>query len=106
MVIVGGALVYGVSQLASHSRGTTAAQGSPATARDLHAAATKGDTAAVTGAVQAGAGIDEPIVDEPGRTGMTPLMCAAMGNHVETVRALLKAGAKADARAEDGRTAL
>src|SRR5262249_2357899 len=40
------------------------------------------------------------------RSGMTPLICAAFSGNAETVAMLIDKGAKVDARAADGRTAL
>lgn len=86
------------------------ASGHPAAAispTDLHEAATKGDVAAIEKAVIAKANLDARIEGLPGlKSGLTPLMAAAQAGKADAVRALLKAGAKADATTKDGWTPL
>ncbi len=72
----------------------------------LHEAARKGDAAGVQAALSSGADVNALVKGVEGRTGMPPLICAAYEGNAETVKALLAAKAKVDARAEDGRTAL
>ena len=64
-------------------------------------AAEKGDLGTVRRLVAEGVAIDQPDSRESSRL-QTPLMRASVSGHVETVRALLEAGADVNARSTDG----
>ncbi len=102
----GGVIVYAVWSLSVQMN-----QGRPEAAPQalqLHEAARNGDVQAVRAQLaRPDVSIDRPYTGPmPGRSGMTPVICAAFEGNSETVRTLLEAGARPDARAEDGRTAL
>ena len=76
----------------------------------LHRALSEGDVKTVLEEIQRGVDINSPIEGEslPGkdRDTMTPLILAAFEGNAACVEALVKSGAKTEARAKDGRTAL
>lgn len=83
---------------------------SPATgSAAIVAAARQGDTRELERLIATRADVNAPIPDalaQPGESGMTPLMFAALSGKAQAVEVLLNAGAKVDARARDGRNAL
>jgi ankyrin repeat protein len=71
---------------------------SDASARDVIKAAKRGDTALVGRLVAQ----DRSLLEARDTDGSTPLHCAAWKGHVETVRALLDAGAAINAHSQNG----
>ena len=87
--------------------GGAGAGGGAAAELALLAAAEEGDTAAVLEVdAQRGRAAAATAVDAAPVAGVTPLMLACLGGHVETARALLSARADVDARSRAGCTAL
>ncbi len=90
--------------------GTSTVTATPATKYPLHAAAAAGDLAALKAALDKGTDVNSALpaggLGTPSRPGETALMIAARSGHPEVVAALLRAQATADARTEDGWTAL
>ena len=111
LVGLGGVLLNSINQVSQELPQSATAQPRQAMLMDqgsrlqLHEAAEVGDTAAIAKAVATGAQVDG-LLENGGKSGMTPLMCGAIAGKPESVAALLKAGAKVSARGKDGKTAL
>jgi ankyrin repeat protein len=106
LLILGGLIIYGVQALAGG--GTVGSGPAPSASRvSLSEAVMRDDAAAVKAAIKSGADCNATIVtDKPGREGMTALIHASYEGKADTVKALLEAKPKIEARTEDGRTAL
>lgn len=104
LLLAGTVLAGVVWTLASEIRPRPAEAAGIATS--LHEAASKGDVAGVKAAIASGADVNAVMRGAGGRSGMTPLICAAYEGNAQTVAALIEAKARVDARADDGRNAL
>lgn len=81
--------------------------GASITPTQLHEAARTGDVASIERAAAGKGDVNVAVLGMPGiKNGMTPLMVAAQAGKTSAVRALIKAGAKADGATRDGWTAL
>jgi len=105
LVALGAVLFYSINQLSSEIPGRAIAA-QTANAGVLHAAAERGDLAAIDAELKRGVKVDQSYDALTGREGITPLMAACAAGRSEAVRALLAAGAQANARSSDGKTAL
>jgi len=112
LATLGGVLYYSINQVSSDmpvsiapSISTVSGGGGPGAAMSLHEAAEKGDAAAIAVAISKGAKVDEALASGS-KSGLTPLMCAALAVRPDSVAALIKGGAKVSVRAKDGKTAL
>lgn len=106
LVAAGVVLVMQVNSLSSDVQASTGTSGANSA---MNAAARKGDAAELNRQITAKADVNTPVADgdsQPGEAGMTPLMFAAQSGTRDAVESLIKAGAKVDARAKDGRNAL
>lgn len=108
LLILGGLIIFGVQALAGGGSVSGSGGAAPSASRiSLSDAVMRDDIAAVKSAIASGADPNAAIVtDKPGREGMTALIHAAFEGKAETLRALLDAKPKIEARTEDGRTAL
>lgn len=98
-----------IIQVNSLNREVQASPAQPPGTEGIIAAARKGDARELERFVSSKADVNTAIPDalaQPGESGMTPLMFAALSGKADAVEVLLKAGAKVDARAKDGRNAL
>src|SRR5438552_229611 len=87
LIGLGAVLYYFINQVSSEMPGTpgpAAAAGST-----LHAAAEKGDVAAIDAQLKQHVSVDQPRDTAGGRKGETPLMAAATNGKAAAVRALL-----------------
>lgn len=82
----------GMPEVGVHTRGSWDSM-------PLHIAAVRGDVAAITALLDAGADIQAR-----GEHGFTPLHEAVLQGHIEAVRLLLHRGASASLTADDGQT--
>ena len=87
--------------LAHGAKSTTITDGAAATA--LHYAAQRCDADVVLTLLE---GAGKRLLEKPDDLGRTPLLCAVQAARVESVRALLAAGADVNARDADGNTAV
>jgi ankyrin repeat protein len=103
---LGGAVWYGLNQVTTTlAADVPGLSPGPVRGGGLLAAVERGDAAAAVAAIQAGANPDE-VHRSGGTGGMTALMSAASRGQTNLMKALLDAGANANARSADGRTAL
>jgi ankyrin repeat protein len=106
---LGGVLYYSISQVSKDMPVDPGTSGGAAVvapdAFPLQVAVERADANALANAVKSGAKLDA-VIEVGSKSGLTPLMVAALSNRPDSVAALLKAGAKVSARGKEGKTAL